>query len=91
MMWGRSGGFIGVKGFFEGSLIFGNRFKDTSFDKVKKLDRLSESQYEVVDSFITENLGRILQGNKDFYKKLYKLTDYGSFKGDIKTNKGVNC
>ena len=83
MMWGRSGGFIGVKGFFEGSLIFGNRFKDTSFDKVKKLDRLSESQYEVVESFITENLGRILQGNKDFYKKLYKLTDYGSFKGDI--------
>lgn len=83
MMWGHEGGFIGVNGFFEGSLIFGNRFKDTSFDKVKKLDRLSDSQYEVVDSFITENLGWILQGNKDFYNKLYKLTDYGSFKGDI--------
>ena len=83
MMWGRKGGFIGVNGFFEGSLIFGNRFKDTSFDKVKKLDRLAESQYELVDEFIKENLGWILQGNRNFYEKLYKLTDYGSFKGEI--------
>ena len=72
LMWGYKGGFIGVNGFFEGSLIFGNRFKDTSFDKVKKLDRLSDSLYEVVDNFITENLGWILQGNKGFYMKLYK-------------------
>ena len=83
MMWGRKGGFIGVNGFFEGSLIFGNRFKDTSFDKVKKLDRLAESQYEIVDDFIRENLGWILQGNKNFYENLFKLTDYGSFKGEI--------
>ena len=83
MMWGHKGGFIGVNGFFEGSLIFGNRFKDTSFDKVKKLDRLADSQYDTVDDFIRENLGWILQGNRNFYERLYRLTDYGSFKGDI--------
>lgn len=83
-LWWKSGsGFLGVNGFFEGSLIFGNRFKDTSFDKVRRLERLAESQYEIANDFIKENLGWILQGNKNFYKKLFKLTDFGTFKGDI--------
>lgn len=76
-------GFLGVNGFFEGSLIFGNRFRDTSFEKVRKLERLSASSYDIADDFIKDNLGYILQGNKNFYPKLYKLTDYGNFKGDI--------
>lgn len=84
VQWWRDGnGFLGINGFFEGSLIFGNRFKDTSFDKIRKLERLSESQYNDADEFIRENLGWILQGNKNFYQKLSTLTDYDTFKGTI--------
>lgn len=76
-------GFIGVNGFFEGSLIFGNRFKDTSFEKVKKLEKLSTDSLDVADEFLRKNLGTILQGNPDFYEKLFSLTDYDAFKGTI--------
>ena len=57
-----SHGKINVKGFFEGSLIFGNRFKNTSFDKLKKLDRLNSSSLVCASDFIRENLGFILNG-----------------------------
>ena len=40
----KTSGKVNIKGFFEGSLIFGNRFKDTSFDKLKRLDWLNSSK-----------------------------------------------
>ena len=74
---------VNIKGFFEGSLIFGNRFKDTSFDKVKRLDRLDSSALTPASEFIRENLGLILQGNKSFYEKLFEINDPSMFRGSL--------
>ncbi len=36
-------GYISLKGFYEGSLIFGNRFRNTNYSNLRKLDRIDES------------------------------------------------
>lgn len=79
----KSNGYVNVNGFFEGSLIYGNRFRDTSFDKVKKVERIDTNTLTVADDFIRKNLGRILQGNEDYYERLFYLQNSALFKGDI--------
>lgn len=73
---------LGVAGFFEGSLVFGNRFKDVDFRLLKKLAKVTEEQLIPASSFVTENLGSILHDDKTFYRDLYILKkqyrdDYG--------------
>ncbi len=68
-----SSGDMNIKGFYEGSLIFGNRFKDTSMKKVQKAMSVNTNNLIVADDFIRKNLGLILQGNEDYYEKLYYL------------------
>ena len=53
-------GRINIKGFFEGSLIFGNRFRNTSYNTVRKLDLILDADLEAADDFIRENLVLIL-------------------------------
>ncbi len=60
-----------IKGFFEGSLIFGNRFKDMSYDKINYVDRINQAELHPADEFIRRHLGYILQGNENFYEKLW--------------------
>ena len=60
-----------IKGFYEGSLIFGNRFKDTSYDKLKNIERIDVNELEHADDFIRTNLGIILQGDPNYYEKLW--------------------
>ena len=79
----KTSGKVNIKGFFEGSLIFGNRFKDTSFDKLKRLDWLNSSKLIPASEFIRENLGLILQGNKNFYEKLFEINDSYMFQGSL--------
>ena len=79
----KSNGYVNVNGFFEGSLIYGNRFRDTSFDKVKKVERVDTNTLTVADDFIRKNLGRILQGNENYYDRLFYLQNSSLFKGDI--------
>lgn len=81
-------GHIDLKGFYEGSLIFGNRFRNTNYANLKKLDRINESLLQTASDFIRENLGLILHNNKNFYEKLFKVNpnsirDIGAFYGDI--------
>lgn len=66
-------GRITIKGFFEGSLIFGNRFRNTSYDTVRKLDAIIDTDLEPANDFIRENLGLILCNDKTYYKDLYRL------------------
>ena len=68
-----SRGDMNIKGFYEGSLIFGNRFKDTSIRKVQKAMSVNTNNLVVADDFIRKNLGLILQGNDDYYEMLYHL------------------
>ena len=75
---------MNIKGFFEGSLIFGNRFKDMNYENLTRLDRIDQSKLIVADEFIRSNLGLILQGDKDYYEKLWMMPNYyGKFKRNI--------
>ncbi|WP_124643367.1 ATP-dependent nuclease [Amniculibacterium aquaticum] len=81
-------GYIELKGFYEGSLIFGNRFRNTSYNNLRKLDRISSSLLRPASDFIRENLGLILHNNKNFYEKLFSVNPssirhIGNFYGDI--------
>ncbi|GEP98517.1 ATP-dependent nuclease [Chitinophaga cymbidii] len=81
-------GYIELKGFYEGSLIFGNRFRNTSYNNLRKLDKISSSYLKPAAEFIRENLGIILHNNKNFYEKLYRVNPssirhIGTFYGDI--------
>lgn len=69
-----SSGEMNIKGFYEGSLIFGNRFKDVSMDKVQKAMSVDSKDLVVANDFIRKNLGLILQGNENFYEKIFYLT-----------------
>lgn len=68
-----SKGDMNIKGFYEGSLIFGNRFKDTTMEKVQKALIIDTRTLVTADDFIRKNLGLILQGNEDYYDQLYYL------------------
>ncbi len=66
-------GDMNIKGFYEGSLIFGNRFRDTSFPKIKQAMSINPDDLIVADEFIRKNLGLILQGNENYYERLFYL------------------
>lgn len=68
-----STGYMKIKGFYEGSIIFGNRFRDTTFAAMKKLDRIDYKHLELGDEFIRKNLGHILHNNQNYYEKIYKV------------------
>lgn len=83
-----SNGNMSIKGFYEGSIIYGNRFRNTNFQILKQLDRIEGSKLKPVDEFIRCNLGKILHSNEGFYDKLFSInnTEAGSginFSGDI--------
>ena len=66
-------GNINIKGFFEGSLIFGNRFRNATFGVVSKLDAIEDADLIPADDFIRENLGLVLCNDKNYYKELSRL------------------
>lgn len=73
-----------IKGFYEGSLIFGNRFRNTSYEKIRQLDYIKTDTLDEADEFIKRNLGGILQGNENFYNKVYLLPKRHSYyKSDL--------
>ena len=83
-----STGVMELKGFYEGSLIFGNRFKNTSYEVLRQLDRIDGAKLSVADDFIRKNLGGILHNNPDFYEKLLRVSSKEAgpdftFRGEI--------
>ena len=75
---------MNIKGFFEGSLIFGNRFKDMNYENINHLDSIDPSKLIRADEFIRRNLGIILQGDENFYEKIWLVSpNYMKFKGEI--------
>lgn len=77
-------GQMSIRGFFEGSLIFGNRFKDTTYEKLKQVDKINQDKLIPADDFIRTNLGYILHGDKDFYEKLWRVSsNYEKFDGFV--------
>lgn len=83
-----SDGGMSLKGFYEGSIIFGNRFRNTNYNLLKRLDNIDDNILKKAPDFIKENLGIILHNNSNFYEHFYKVnnSDTGSninFSGDI--------
>ena len=77
-------GNMNIRGFFEGSLIFGYRFKDTTYDKLKKSSSIDKSKLHNSHEFIRKNLGKILQGDENYYDHLYEVSrEYEGFNGSI--------
>jgi energy-coupling factor transporter ATP-binding protein EcfA2 len=77
-----------LKGFYEGSIIFGNRFRNTKYDLLMKLDRIDDRKLQPASDFIKNNLGKILHNNENYYDKILRLNnkDAGTivrFDGDI--------
>ena len=66
-----SNGKMEIKGFFEGSLIYGNRFRNTSYEKLSKIESVKETLLQPAPEFIRFNLGDILQNDKNFYEKVW--------------------
>ena len=66
-----SQGRLALKGFYEGSLIYGNRFRNTSYDNLKKLEFIDNNSLIDASDYILHNLGYILHNNRNYYEKLY--------------------
>lgn len=71
-----------LNGFYEGSVIFGNRFKDTKLSIINILDQLSKNDLYEASIFVKENLGLILHNDKDSYKNLYVVKNRLQIKWD---------
>ena len=73
--WHNAKGNLRITGFFEGSLVFGNRFKDIDFRLLKLLSKVSKENLIPASSFIKENFGSILHDNKEYYDNLFILNE----------------
>ena len=66
-----SNGLLEIKGFFEGSLVFGNRFRNATYQKLLESEHLNPELLSPASKFVRTNLGEILQGDRNFYEKLW--------------------
>jgi len=64
-----------IKGFYEGSVLYGNRFRDVTPDAANKYEDIGESELITADNFVKENLGKILLDDPTYYSELYRLKD----------------
>ena len=64
---------LGITGFYEGSIVYGNRFKDIEYSLLNKLLEINKEQLLEASCFVKESLGRILHDDKTFYQQLYIL------------------
>ena len=64
---------LGITGFYEGSIVFGNRFKDIDYSLLGKLATIERKQLHDASNFVKKSLGSILHDDEDYYKKLYVL------------------
>jgi len=73
--WERDGQKLGISGFYEGSLIFGNRFRDTNYRKLVDAKYVPYDELIPADEYVWKELGNIMYNNEDAYRdKLYRIT-----------------
>lgn len=73
-----------LNGFYEGSIIFGNRFKDTNFSALRILDALTSEDMDNASEFVRKNLGIILHDDSAYYATLKVI------KQDVAKEKGLH-
>jgi hypothetical protein len=64
-----------LSGFYEGSVIFGNRFKDANLNALRVLDNIKPDDVVEADEFVRSNLGLILHNDSSYYSKLYSIKE----------------
>lgn len=74
---------MAINGFYEGSVIFGNRFRDTNMKAIDILDAVEEKEIEPADAFVKEHLGIILHDDKDYYDSLYVMKNHATRKKQL--------
>lgn len=65
--------FLGITGFYEGSIVFGNRFKDIDYSLLGKLASVEKEGLKAASDFVKKSLGNILHDDEEYYKNLYVL------------------
>ncbi|MBP3609959.1 MAG: AAA family ATPase [Lachnospiraceae bacterium] len=71
--WHKPKGYLDITGYYEGSIVFGTRFKDVDYSMLDKLANIERSQLVDASDFVKKNLGIILHDDELFYEKLYAL------------------
>lgn len=71
--WTQEGRYIYMHGFYEGSLIHGNRFRDSHFKALMNASRVKKAELISANSEIKKNLGLILHDDENHYVNLQKL------------------
>lgn len=70
--WNKCKGLFGksLRGFLEGSISFGNRFKNIGFVDFPAEDQLSQYQRKDAPDFVKVGMGKILHDNEHYYDNL---------------------
>lgn len=71
--WKAPNNYIGITGFYEGSIVFGNRFKDIDYSLLGTLASINKTHLNNASDFVKKSLGSILHDDESFYKNLYVL------------------
>lgn len=66
-------GDLRLNGFYEGSIIHGNRFRDTNFSALFRASKVKTENLTPAEDFVKENLGVILKDDASYYNELYRL------------------
>lgn len=69
-----------IHGFYEGSIIHGNRFRDANFKALFQASKVKTDQLIKADDFVVKNLGKILRNNENAYSSLYRLKSADALK-----------
>jgi energy-coupling factor transporter ATP-binding protein EcfA2 len=69
-----------INGFYEGSIIHGNRFRDTNYTALFNASRVKKEDLVESDRFVREHLGRILHNDPEYYRNLYRLKSTDAYK-----------
>ncbi len=64
---------IYIHGFYEGSLIHGNRFRDVYYTALVRATKVRKEELIDAPEYVKENLGLILHNDKNHYSNLKKM------------------
>ena len=64
-----------IDGFYEGSIVFGNRFRDSSLNALQTLDMIKFEDISPADEFVRKNLGVILHNDAAYYSRLFSIRE----------------
>ena len=76
--------FLGITGFYEGSIVFGNRFKDIDYSLLGKLASIEKNKLIDASDFVKKSLGTILHDDEQYYSTLYVLKNEETKKMGLK-------